>query len=144
MAIFDTSPLGKNPSPFETLQAALRAAREIRQSLISDPILFLRRDEDGSQKESQAVLNIGICHGTVSSAVFGPRRPKQQSIIGKVVNTASRLETAAENGQILLDMKSFNQHKNELRKTQGFMSCVDWERGQKTIKGEEFEFVIVE
>ncbi len=138
-AIFDK--FRDNRTPVDTLASALRAARDIRQTLLEKKILFQRINSD---EGSAALMNIGICYGPASSALFGLRRPKQQSTIGDVVITASRLQTVAKNGQILLDKRSYEQFKNELVKTRRLENCVDWEDGRETIKGEDFEFKIVE
>ncbi|HVK97220.1 MAG TPA: adenylate/guanylate cyclase domain-containing protein [Flavisolibacter sp.] len=93
------------------LDRAIEASLAVRSKIENLPT-------EENQIEFSPKVSIGIHRGEMVSGNIGSANLKRldYTVIGDVVNTAQRLQTAAEEGQILIDESSYEQVKE-------FFSC---------------------
>jgi class 3 adenylate cyclase len=105
MAIFNF-PITHN----DHVQRALRAARDIQQRCRAQRVAF--RGELGLSGDELGV-GIGIHTGQLSFGEFG-RSHRDLTAIGAVVNTASRAQTVAAAGQILVTRTVYDRARSDM------------------------------
>jgi len=122
MAVFG-APIEKKDDPFLAVSAAL----EMRSALAGLP------DETGMDFPLQ--IRIGINTGRIVSGNIGSYKRMEYTVIGDAVNTASRLESIAQPGQILIGEETYQRVK-------GFFSINAI--GFRSVKGKASEIMVYE
>jgi len=86
-------------STFESADAAMNAARQMQETIISDPGL--------GHDDGHVAIRIG-CH-------FGPVAEEQRDVFGSAVHTANRMTSQAKAGQIITTQGTVEQLSDEWR-----------------------------
>lgn len=100
MALFGI-PLNHENDP----ERAVRAALEMQQ------ILQEHRDQLKSKYHYEFHIRIGINTGSVIAGYLGDQQHLEYTVIGDTVNLASRLETAAMPGQVLVSFSTYQRSR---------------------------------
>jgi class 3 adenylate cyclase len=86
-------------APYQAVNAAIEIRNTLKQ-FNRDKNLAIPLD-----------IHMGINTGTVVAGTIGSDTKKEFTVMGDTVNTASRLESVSENGQILVGRETYNQTK---------------------------------
>jgi adenylate cyclase len=122
MAVFG-APMEKK----DDADRAIRAALEMRSELA--------RMMEGTETPKKFTIRIGVNTGRVVAGNIGSPRRMDYTVIGDPVNVASRLESIAQPGQILIGEETYRLVKDRFKIR---------EVGRRKVKGRSSEIMVYE